>query len=357
MKKTVLFILSLVIGLALFTGVVAYIGLDEIISAFKSFPWWVIAVTTVLAFVQIFITIFRWKIILNAQGDKVPFVKLISPKFVGYSISFLTPGLYVGGEPVRAYVLKKETGIPFTRSMASIIVDKILDFTYPLPFLIGALVFAVFNYDMPWSVLGVFILTLFILIGLLGLFYFQTLRGKGFFSIIFRIFQLHRFKFMRKVVTKMVVFEQLIITFFKDKKQLFAQGLLLSLLGGTIIFLQFFIILYALGIDANFLEILVMMVFMILSFLIPIPASLGSLETGQVVVFTALKFTASIGIAFTLVLRVAEIFKVGLGLIYLSRLGLKLLKAVPMENGNNNGMEKMIEYQNKEDSKKNEKTN
>jgi len=356
MKKTILFILSLVIGLALFIGVVAYIGLDEIISAFKSFPWWVIAVTTALSFLQIFVTIYRWKLVLNAQGDKVSFWRLISPKFVGYAISFLTPGLYVGGEPVRAYVLKKETGIRFTRSMASIIVDKVLDFTYPLPFLIGALIYAIFSYNMPWSVVGVFILTLFILIGLLGLFYFQTYRSKGFFSVIMRIFQLHRFKFMRKIVTRMVIFEQLIITFFKDKRQLFAQGLLLSLLGGTIIFAQFFIILHALGIDANFLEILVMMVFMILSFLIPIPASLGSFETSQVVVFTALKFTASIGIAFTLVLRVAEIFKVGLGLFYLSRLGLKLLKAVPIENGEN-GMEKMIENHKKEEENPDQKLN
>lgn len=336
MKKTILFILSLVIGLALFIGVVAYIGVDEIVGAFKSFTWSIIAVVVGLSFLQISITIYRWKLILEAQGDYIPFRKLIAPKMIGYTISFLTPGLYVGGEPVRAYVLKKDTGVRYSRGFASIIVDKILDFTYPLPFLMAAFIYAIFAYDMPWGVVSAFVLVLFAFIIVLILFYIQTYRGKGFFSSLLRFFQLHRIKKIRRIIEKMLYFEKLIITFFNHRQALFAKGLLLSLLGGTVIFAQFFIVLYALGITVSILEILVMMVFMILSFLVPIPASLGSFETGQVIVFSALKYSASIGVAFTLILRVAEVFKVGLGLIFLSNLGLKFLKDIPKGNGLNN---------------------
>lgn len=336
MKKISLFILSLVVGLALFIGVIVYIGIDEIIAAFKSFSWWIIAVTIVLGFVQLFITIFRWKLILHAQGDKVPFKKLIAPKFVGYAISFLTPGLYVGGEPARAYVLKKVAGVSYSRGFASIIVDKILDFTYPIPFLIAALIYAMFKYDIPWGVVSVFLAALFGLIVILTLFYIQTYRGKGFFSSLLKLIHLHRFKKIQKWIDKMIYFEKLIITFFNHRKEIFIKGLLISFMGGIVILLQFVIILYSLGVAANFWQIIIMMVFMILSFLLPIPASLGSLETGQVVVFSALKHTASAGVAFTLILRTAEVFKVGLGLILLSNLGLKFLKEIPKDNGLNN---------------------
>ena len=336
MKKILLFILSLVVGIALFIGVIVYIGVDEIIAAFQSFSWSIIAVVVVLSFIQVFITIYRWKLILEAQGDRVPFRKLIAPKFVGYAISFLTPGLYVGGEPVRAFVLKKQTGTSYSHGFASIIVDKILDFTYPLPFLIAALVYAIFAYDLPWGAVSVFVLILFILIIILGIFYIQTYRGRGFFSSLIKFFQLHRIRRINRLLEKMLYFEKLIITFFNHRQTLFIKGLLISLLGGIVILTQFTVILYALGVAASFWQILVMMVFMILSFLIPIPASLGAFETGQVVVFAALKHTTSAGVAFTLILRTAEILKVGLGLIFLSNLGLKFLKEIPKENELNN---------------------
>ena len=87
-----------------------------------------IVVVVGLAFVQLFVITYRWKLIIESQGDKVSYKKLLAPKFVGFTVSFLTPGMYVGGEPVRAYLLKKNTGIRFSKGLSSIIIDKILDF-------------------------------------------------------------------------------------------------------------------------------------------------------------------------------------------------------------------------------------
>lgn len=336
MKKIILFALSLLLGIALFIGVLDYIGTETLREAFTSFTWPTIGLVLVLNLGQMAVVIYRWQMILEAQGDRVPYRKLISPKFVGFAISFLTPGLYVGGEPIRAYLLKKNTGIRMSKGLASIIVDKILDFTYPLPFLIAALIYAMFKYDISWEAFGVFALALITLIVLLGFFYIQTYRGRGFFSSLLKIFRLDKFHFLQKMINKMLYFEELIIMFFQKKPRLFVKGLLLSLLGGVLVFLQFVILLNALGIGATLMQILVMMVFMILSFLMPIPGSLGSFEAGQALVFNALKHPASIGVAFTLILRVAEIVKVVIGLVFLSNVGLKFLKGLP-RNGDNNG--------------------
>ncbi|MDP2684666.1 MAG: lysylphosphatidylglycerol synthase transmembrane domain-containing protein [bacterium] len=333
MKKAGLFILSIIFGIALFIAVLNYIGLEDIKKAFDSFSWGVIAIVIALSFVQMFIVIYRWKLIIESQGDKVPYRKLIAPKFVGYTISFLTPGLYVGGEPIRAYLLKKNTGIRLSKGFSSIIVDKILDFTYPLPFLIWALVYAIIKYDISWEAIGIFVFILFSLIFLLGVFYIQTYRGKGFFSSLARWFQLNRFKKLEKFINKGKYFENLVITFFKHKQLLFFKGLLLSCLGGAVILVQFIVILHALGVSANFVEILMMMVFMILAFLVPVPASIGSLEVGQAVIFAAIGHPASIGIAFVLIIRIAELGKLGVGLTFLSNVGLKFLRSIPEKNG------------------------
>ncbi len=332
MKKTLLFILSLVVGITLFIGVLQYIGWDEVRKSFSTFSWSVIGAVIALGLLQMAVLIYRWQLILEAQGDRVPYRKLLAPKFVGYTISFLTPGLYVGGEPVRAYLLKKTTKVRLSHGMASIMVDKILDFTYPLPFLVAALIYAIFEYNISWGAVSIFVLALIVLIGLLILFYIQTYRGKGFFSMLIRIFHLDKLKVIRKYLDKFLYFEKLIITFFNKKPKLFIEGLLLSLLGGVLVFVQFYVILYALGITAGLWQILVMMVFMILAFLVPIPASLGSLETGQAIVFSALKYTPSLGIAFSLVLRVVELVKVGIGLMFLSNIGLRFLKDITNNN-------------------------
>jgi len=335
MKKILLFILSLVIGIALFIGVLYYIGLDDLKSAFTSFSWATIAVVVALTFLQIFIIIYRWQLILAAQGDKLPFKKLLAPKFVGFAVSYLTPGLYVGGEPVRAYLLKRNTGVRLSHGFASIIVDKILDFTYPLPFLIGALIYAMFKYDISWEAVSAFVLVLLGLIVLLGFFYVQTYRGKGFFSSLIIFLRLNRIRFIKKYFEKILYFEGMIITFFNKQPALFTKGLSLSLLGGIVVFIQFIVILHALGIQADIVQILVMMVFMILAFLVPLPASLGSFEASQVIVFSALGHPASIGVAFVLIFRMAELGKLAVGLTFLSNIGLKFLRSIP-KNGNNN---------------------
>lgn len=332
MKKILLFIVSTLVGIALFIGVILYIGTDEIVRVFSSFSWGVILVVVGLGLAQMLVTIYRWQRVLSAQGMKVTLVDLIIPKFVGFAISFITPGLYVGGEPIRAYLLKKRTNIRLSRGMASIIVDKILDFTYPLPFLIGALIYAMLTYDISWEAISVFIAVLCILIVTLGWFYIQTYRGIGFFSSFLRFFRIHRFKRLKKFFEKMVYFENIIIEFFQHHPRLFIEGLLLSLLGGVIIFIQFIVVLNALDVTSHFLDVLVMMVFMILSFLIPIPASLGSFEASQAIVFRALGYTPSLGVAFTMVLRASDFVKAGIGLMFLSNIGLKFLKDVP-KNG------------------------
>lgn len=274
----------------------------------------------------------RWKIILESQGDTISFRRLIGPKFIGNAISYLAPGPNVGGEPVRAYLLKRDYGIKLSHGLASITIDKVMDFTYPVPFLVGAMLYASVRYEFPLGVISVFLLILFLLLILLAVFYIQTYREKGFFSTFIRLLRLHRMSRFEKLIEKLYHFEQLIIVFFKEHRMVFLKGLGLSLLSGMVTLLQFYLILISLGVDPKLHEVLLMLVFMILAFFIPIPAGLGSFEVSQSVIFAAFGHPASTGIAFTLILRVAEIFKVGIGLMYMSHIGLKYIRRLSENN-------------------------
>ncbi|MFH1235363.1 MAG: lysylphosphatidylglycerol synthase transmembrane domain-containing protein [Parcubacteria group bacterium] len=337
MKKTLLFILSLLVGVALFIGVLYRIGIHEILDTLRSFSWATLALVVAVGFLQLTVVLYRWQMILRTQGDHVPLKKLFAPKLIGYAVSFITPGPYVGGEPVQAYVLKKETGVRFTHGLAAIIVDKLLDFTYPLPFLIGALVYVMTKFDVSSEVFTLFALVLFALIVVLALFYIMTYQGKGFISVLLIAFRVNKAPFIKKYFDKLLYFEKLIIQFFQHRGGVFVKGLLLSLLSGALVFIQLFLLLYGMGIMADPWHIFIIMVFMILAFIMPIPGALGTMEAGQALVFNALSYSASAGVVFAFIFRIIELTKVGLGLIFLSSVGLQFLRNLnDLSNGQTN---------------------
>ncbi|KKW15759.1 MAG: hypothetical protein UY52_C0014G0002 [Parcubacteria group bacterium GW2011_GWC2_49_9] len=214
----------------------------------------------------------------------------------------------------------------FTHGLAAIIVDKLLDFTYPLPFLIGALVYVMMKFDVSSEVFSLFAVVLLALIVVLALFYIMTYQGKGFISVLLIVFRINRITYIKKYFEKLLYFEKLIIQFFQHRSGVFIKGLLLSLLSGALVFIQLFLLLHAMGIIANPWHIFIIMVFMILAFIMPIPGALGTMEAGQALIFNAMGYTASAGVVFAFIFRIIELVKVGLGLIFLSSVGLNFLR-------------------------------
>lgn len=67
-----------------------------------------------------------WAILLRGAGIVVPWGSLTSALIAGYSVSYLTPSMYLGGEPVRAYLVAKRSGVPMARVMATVVVERLL---------------------------------------------------------------------------------------------------------------------------------------------------------------------------------------------------------------------------------------
>jgi uncharacterized protein (TIRG00374 family) len=77
----------------------------------------------------------RWWLILKASGYRVPYLNLTAYRLAGFAVSYFTPGAQLGGEPLQVHLLSKKHHIPSTTALASVALDKLLEFIANFAFL------------------------------------------------------------------------------------------------------------------------------------------------------------------------------------------------------------------------------
>ena len=67
----------------------------------------------------------RWQVLLRRLGVRMGFRRLF-PVFMGSMfISNITPAK--SGDPVRSYLLKRQTGVSFSRTLPSVVMERVMD--------------------------------------------------------------------------------------------------------------------------------------------------------------------------------------------------------------------------------------
>jgi uncharacterized membrane protein YbhN (UPF0104 family) len=82
--------------------------------------------------------------------------------------------------------------------------------------------------------------------------------------------------------------------------------------------LEFKFLFLSFGVNVSIVEIILTIVMMGIVNFIPVPAALGFLEAGQAGLYTLLKSSASIGLAFSLVIRLRNILVTVIGFSIIS---------------------------------------
>ena len=98
----------------------------KLIESFKNANLYLILLVIVLYFINVITKAVRWFLLVNSSGTQVSFRKTFPFYMIALALNNLTPGK-VGGEPVRAYLLKKEANVPIGQGIASIFSEKLLD--------------------------------------------------------------------------------------------------------------------------------------------------------------------------------------------------------------------------------------
>jgi len=222
-KKSLLFLISFLIGIALFVWVVKFVGWQEIKNAFSAFTFWQGLVILIFTLFIILIGNLRWKIILESIGPKISFKELLKPYLSCFSIVYFSPMVLFGGEVFRGYFLKNKHSIPWSKGMASIFIDRILDWTTNLIIVIIGMFFFFFRIGVPSFKLilifgGAF---LFWSIGI-SFFYFKAFRGESFAKFFLRFFMRH------KEYRNPFEIEQEIFDFFKEKRKYLLKAFFLA---------------------------------------------------------------------------------------------------------------------------------
>jgi len=132
MRKLLLFLISLLIGVGLFIWIGKTVGWQEIKNSFLVFTGWQGMAIFGLTLLIMLIGTWKWKEILKGVGAEISFRDLWRAYLASFSIRYLAPTIIVGAEIFQSYILKNRNSVPWSKGMASVIIDRIIEWTINL---------------------------------------------------------------------------------------------------------------------------------------------------------------------------------------------------------------------------------
>lgn len=293
--------------------------------------FWLILIT----FTILFFYSANLRLIIRSYGPKVPTLKGAVLKLIGDSVSYVTPAMYIGGEFMIAYILKKDFRLPVAKGMAANVLEKMITLTVTIFYLVlGAILFLIkFTEDIKILIPTIIVMTASICF--LIYFYRKTWKNSGALYTLLKLLRLNKIKFIRKGQVDIERFDQHLHYFLKYHPRFFLYSLGLVFIGTVITLFEYKLILFFLGHDMCLVNILMLRVIFMAASAVPIPGALGTQEAAQAGYFNLLGLGPSTGVAFILVLRFLQLINVTLGLTFLSFFGFKIFKPPQVINGNN----------------------
>jgi uncharacterized protein (TIRG00374 family) len=116
--------IGLAISLAVSVVLLRTVEPDRFMEAFRQMEWWYLLPATAFTFASYFLRAVRWQLLL-APVKKCPIMSLYPVTIIGYMANNILPARL--GELVRAFLLAEREGIPKGTSLASLVLDRILD--------------------------------------------------------------------------------------------------------------------------------------------------------------------------------------------------------------------------------------
>lgn len=318
MKKFIIFLITLFVGTGIFFWILKTVGWTEIKNVFLTFSG---LEGVIILILTVFITCIdglKWKMVLKNQGYNVSLRELAGLRFASFSIVFFAPILILGGDIFRTYILREKKSIPWQDGMASVIIDRILEWTCNLVIILAGFTFFIYKIaKFPQKLEIILGSALVVFITLSAFFYLRSFKKQS----IVRIFIKSRKNHFLEI-------EKEVFKFFQPKKIVMWKGFTIAFIRGFVAFLRCWLILLFLGKGLAFLPALPILSFYFLALLVPIPAALGSHDALQAFGFGAMGFGANTGTAFAMIVRAADLIAALIGAVILLKLGLELLKII-----------------------------
>ena len=329
MKKFLLFLFSFLFGMGLFILILKAVGWQETKNALSMFRGWQGIAILLLTLLMLLINTLKWQEILKGEKVKISFFNLSRPYLAAFSVMYLAPIFFWAGEFFRAYILKEKYSIDFPKGIASVVIDRISEWTVNLAVIMFGISFFLLMVGLPpRNLVLIFGGIIFLLIIGVFFFYFKISKRESMVKLFLKLFWPKAKNYPDGILEA----EKEIFDFFRYSPAAVLKTFSLSFAKVTAAYFRAWLLILFLGKGISGLSVLAVLGFSYLALMIPIPAALGSHEALQIFAFNSLDFSVSAATAFTMIVRGAELLTALAGLIILFRLGIGLISNLTQNN-------------------------
>ncbi|HME93505.1 MAG TPA: flippase-like domain-containing protein [Methylomirabilota bacterium] len=300
-------------GLAVVGYLIARIGPAAIWSSFVTLGWRLPLVLLFPYMLAAALDTLAWRVLVPGA---VPFGVIFRARLAGEAVNLATPTMAVGGEPLKAYLLRPH--VPLVDGFVSVIADKTTIVVGQIFFLAAGLLaahaVAPTGRLMPimTGLLGVEILAIggFVVVQASG-----GLGGGG--RLLGRIGSRIGWAGGARYLRGLGDLDRALAALYRDDRRRLLVSAVVHAVAWATGGLEIYIVMRLLGTDVPLLTSMIIEAFAggvkFASFMVP--ASLGALEGGYVAFFEAFGLTATGGLSFVLVRRLREMVWAGIGFL------------------------------------------
>ena len=239
----------LIAGLIALILLVWHIGPERIYEMAAQLGWTGLFVLLIPSTIMYVVEAYGWKITLGPSAKNIPFWRVLAIRTAGEAVNMTTPTAYVGGEPLKAYLLTKHH-VPIVEGLASVVIAKTTMTIAQVVFILLGIALAFWTFGASGSS-GQTVAAALVSVGLLmlGTAALVFVQHKGLFSWLL--------EFQRKIGLKITYLEtrekklrtldRTILDFYRDNRLTFTFSTVLFLLGWMAEAAEAYLILYFLG--------------------------------------------------------------------------------------------------------------
>lgn len=318
----------LVLGCGTLLGLVWHIGPGRILDAASSVGPVTLAVILVPSVLMYAIEAYGWRLTLGRQGDGVGFLRLFAIRTAGEVVNMTTPTAYVGGEPLKAYLLKRD-GVPLVEGMASVVTAKTTMTIAQVVFILLGIALGLWilgtSASAGHSPLSILAVSVSVVLLLFGTAVFVAVQRHGLFTGFLGGLRRCRIRlgFLEAREEKLRALDRAILNFYAQDRRGFLLSIAVYFLGWLAEAMEVYAILFCLGLPvtaASAVSIGALSTF-IKGGTFFVPGSVGAQEGGNLVLLLAFGYTDLDGITFALLRRLRELVWICIGLVCLAALG------------------------------------
>jgi uncharacterized protein (TIRG00374 family) len=317
--------LLLALGLFTFGLLIWHVGPARIYQAAAQLGPLALGVMLLPSLVMYVVEAYGWKVTLGSAGRAIPFWRLLVIRSAGEVVNMTTPTAYMGGEPLKAYLLKRHH-VPIVEGLASVVIAKTTMTIAEVVFiLVGiALAFWIQGSDGSSShMVAAGLLSVGLLMFGTAAFVFVQRQGLFMWGLQMLRRAKIRIEYLEAREEQLRSLDATIVDFYRHHRLAFYSSAGLYFLGWIAEAFEVFVIVYYLGGSPDILSAVsigALSVF-IKGGTFFIPGSLGAQDAGNLLLLTAFGYSDVIGVTFALLRRFREAVWIAIGLVCLAAMG------------------------------------